>query len=184
MKKHAAFFITEGVLLGAAAFYRFVLLVYITLSCCCLFVAFVVLLYYLLNRLSKKKPKPARVLKIVLTVLLACGCTLFAAAETTVVRAAHTDQDPSAPYCIVLGAKVNGETPTLSLEERLTAAKDYMEKYPQAKAVLSGGQGSGRASPKRSVCAAISQKRESRSTACFWRLARAPLSRTSQTHFQ
>ena len=142
-KKRVGFLIAEGILLAAAAFYRFVLLVYTTLSLCCLFAAFVVLLYYLLGRLESKKPKPAKVLRVVLTVLLACGFALFAAAETTVVRAAHTASDPEAPYCVVLGAKVNGETPTLSLEERLIAAKDYLEKYPQAKAVLSGGQGSG-----------------------------------------
>ena len=142
-KKRVGFLISEGILLAAAAFYRFVLLVYTTLSLCCLFAAFVVLLYYLLGRLESKKPKPAKVLRVVLTVLLACGFALFAAAETTVVRAAHTASDPEAPYCVVLGAKVNGETPTLSLEERLIAARDYLEKYPQAKAVLSGGQGSG-----------------------------------------
>ena len=142
-KKRVGFLIAEGVLLAAAAFYRFVLLVYTTLSLCCLFAAFVVLLYFLLDRLESKKPKPAKVLRVVLTVLLVCGFALFAVAETTVMRAAHTDSDPEAPYCIVLGAKVNGETPTLSLEERLIAAKDYLEKYPQAKAVLSGGQGNG-----------------------------------------
>ena len=142
-KKRRAFFIAEGILLAAAAFYRFVLLVYTTLSLCCLFVAFVVLLYFLVDRLGQKKPKPAKTLRIVLTVLLAAGFALFAAAETTVVRGAHTDSEPEAPYCIVLGAKVNGETPTLSLEERLLAAKDYLETYPQAKAVLSGAQGPG-----------------------------------------
>ena len=142
-KKRTAFFITEGVLLTAAAFYRFVLLVYTTLSFCCLFAALVVLLYFLLDWLSVQRPKPAKILRTLLTVALTCGFTLFAVAETTVVHAARTDPDPEAPYCIVLGAKVNGETPTLSLTERVTAAKDYLEKYPEAKAVLSGGQGSG-----------------------------------------
>ena len=142
-KKWVGFLIAEGVLLAAAAFYRFVLLVYTTLALCCLFAAFVALLYFLLDRLGQKKPRPAKTLRIVLTVLLAAGFALFAAAETTVVRGAHTDTNSEAPYCIVLGAKVNGETPTLSLEERLIAAKDYLETYPAAKAVLSGGQGPG-----------------------------------------
>lgn len=142
-KKHIAFFVTEGVLLAAAAFYRFVLLVYITLERCCLFAAFIVLLYFLLGLLAAKKPKIAKGMKIVLTVLLLCGCALFAVSETAVVRAAHTDKDAAAPYCVVLGAAVNGETPTLSLVERMTAAEDYLKAHPKAKAVLSGGQGPG-----------------------------------------
>lgn len=142
-KKHIAFFVTEGVLLAAAAFYRFVLLVYITLERCCLFAAFVVLLYFLLELMVSKRPTAARVLRTVLTVLLVCGCVLFTVAETAVVRAMHTDKDSSAPYCLVLGAAVNGETPTLSLTERMTAAREYLEARPNAKAVLSGGKGPG-----------------------------------------
>lgn len=142
-KKRCAFLIAEGALLAAAAFYRFVLLVYITLDLCCLFAAFVLMLYFLLDLLSVRKPKPARALRAALTVLLICGLALFAVAETAVVRGARTDADAEAPYCVVLGAKVNGETPTLSLTERLTAAQAYLKKYPKAKAVLSGGQGEG-----------------------------------------
>lgn len=142
-KKHIAFFVTEGVLLAAAAFYRFVLLVYITLERCCLFAAFVILLYFLLGLMASKRPTAAKVLRTVLTVLLVCGCVLFTVAETAVVRAMHTDKDSGAPYCLVLGAAVNGETPTLSLTERMTAAREYLEVRPDAKAVLSGGKGSG-----------------------------------------
>lgn len=44
-------------------------------------------------------------------------------------------------YAIVLGAKVNGETPSLSLRYRLEAALDYAREYPHVKLILSGGQG-------------------------------------------
>lgn len=44
-------------------------------------------------------------------------------------------------YAIVLGAKVNGDTPSLSLRYRLEAALDYANEYPHVKLVLSGGQG-------------------------------------------
>ena len=46
---------------------------------------------------------------------------------------------------IVLGAGVNGETPSLSLQSRIQSAADYLEDHPSAVAVLSGGQGSGEA---------------------------------------
>ena len=46
-------------------------------------------------------------------------------------------------YAIILGAKVNGEIPSLSLRYRLDAALDYANKYPHVQLVLSGGQGAG-----------------------------------------
>lgn len=46
-------------------------------------------------------------------------------------------------YAIILGAKVNGETPSLSLRYRLDAALNYANDYPHVQLVLSGGQGPG-----------------------------------------
>lgn len=42
---------------------------------------------------------------------------------------------------VVLGAKVIGERPSLVLEERLLAAKRYLDEHQDAVAILSGGQG-------------------------------------------
>lgn len=44
-------------------------------------------------------------------------------------------------YAIILGAKVNGTLPSLSLKYRLEAALEYAEKYPHIILILSGGQG-------------------------------------------
>lgn len=44
-------------------------------------------------------------------------------------------------YAIILGAKVNGTTPSLALRYRLDAALDYARQYPHVTLVLSGGQG-------------------------------------------
>ena len=46
-------------------------------------------------------------------------------------------------YAIILGAKVNGEIPSLSLRYRLDAALKYADEYPHVKFILSGGQGPG-----------------------------------------
>ena len=46
---------------------------------------------------------------------------------------------------IVLGAGVNGETPSLILWSRITAAAAYLEGHPDVPVVLSGGQGPGEA---------------------------------------
>ena len=44
---------------------------------------------------------------------------------------------------VVLGAGVNGKSPSLSLHTRLTAALDYLEENPDVPAVLTGGRGYG-----------------------------------------
>lgn len=44
---------------------------------------------------------------------------------------------------IVLGCRVYGERPSLSLRERLDAAYEYLEEYPGTYCVVSGGQGAG-----------------------------------------
>jgi uncharacterized SAM-binding protein YcdF (DUF218 family) len=49
--------------------------------------------------------------------------------------------DGSNEYAIILGAKVNGETPSLTLRYRLEEALAYAESYPNVKFILSGGQG-------------------------------------------
>lgn len=81
--------------------------------------------------------------RLVLTALLALGCAAFLAFEIPVVHAARTDEDPEADYLIVLGAGVNGSEPSLSMVNRLEAAQAYLETYPDAVAIVSGGQGAG-----------------------------------------
>lgn len=44
---------------------------------------------------------------------------------------------------VVLGCRVYGEVPSLSLRERLEAAYEYLEAHPEAYCVVSGGQGDG-----------------------------------------
>ncbi len=46
---------------------------------------------------------------------------------------------------IILGAGVNGETPSAALWSRIRAAEGYLEAHPEVPVVLSGGQGPGEA---------------------------------------
>ena len=58
----------------------------------------------------------------------------------------HGERDHSAlpaDAVIVLGAGVNGETPSLMLQSRINAAAEYLNAHPDIPAVLSGGQGNG-----------------------------------------
>ena len=68
---------------------------------------------------------------------------MFAVFEIPVVRDARTDTDAHPDAIIVLGAGVNGSTPSLSMCNRLDAALAYLGANPDALAVVSGGQGEG-----------------------------------------
>ena len=77
-------------------------------------------------------------------VTLSAGLVLFAAVEGLLLS--HGERDNSAlpvDAVIVLGAGVNGETPSLVLQSRIDAAAAYLAKHPDVPVVLSGGQGPG-----------------------------------------
>lgn len=132
-----AFVIAAGIMLALAAFFRFALIGYSFLSYCLAAAAVVALLYgFLLRRHAKKSI-------IALTVLLAMGFALFTALEIPIVRDAKGDRDVDADYIIVLGAGVNGSTPSLSMVNRLTPTVEYMSSHPNCIAIVSGGQGEG-----------------------------------------
>ncbi len=77
----------------------------------------------------------------VLAILLVIGCAVFVILEIPIVKEAKTDADPKADYVIVLGAGINGMNPSRSLTERLQAALDYLNEYPDSVAIVSGSQG-------------------------------------------
>lgn len=103
----------------------------------------VVLLFGLLDALKERLPKTTKLFRVLLRIGICI--VLLAAIGTGIwvgICAAGAD-DPQADFVIVLGAGVNGETPSKSLSERLRAAQTYLERYPEAIAILSGGKGDG-----------------------------------------
>ncbi len=81
-----------------------------------------------------------------LGILCVCTGVGLAAAVWTgclIAQAGFGDLKTECSYVVVLGAGVNGTTPSLSLRERLDAAYDYLEAHPEAVCVVSGGQGGG-----------------------------------------
>ena len=84
--------------------------------------------------------KPLRTL---VTVVLVICVSYFCVVESFIIRDAHTETDTPADYIIVLGAGVNGTTPSLSLKDRLAGTYDYMTANPDCIAIVSGGQGEG-----------------------------------------
>mgnify|MGYP000431034128 FL=1 len=81
-------------------------------------------------------------IKRAVCILTALGLAYLIVIEVPIVGAASGDGDKEYDYIIVLGAAVHGDTPSLSLVERMSAARDYMQAHPQTIAIVSGGQGS------------------------------------------
>lgn len=99
--------------------------------------------YHILGLIQGRYPTFGKGLRMIVTLGLA---VFFAAVSVTlgiIVHSSRGSENPEAEYLIVLGAGVNGTVPSRSLRERLDASYDYLMKYPEAVAIVSGGQGYG-----------------------------------------
>ena len=112
---------------------------FLGLVCCG--IAGVISCYYLISLLRKRRIFAAKLLNTVLTSLLCLGLCVFVITEAVIIQASRGDTASDFTYLVVLGAKINGTSPSLSLSDRLDAAYDYLITHPNVIAVLSGGQG-------------------------------------------
>jgi len=128
-------FIGLGVLCYTAGYgYEFLGLV-----CFCLSALSVA--YILIGMLKRRHRLVAKMLRTVLSTALCIGILVFAVTEGVILSASSGNPEENCEYIIVLGAKVNGQTPAHSLRSRIDAAYDYLVAHPDTIAVLSGGQG-------------------------------------------
>jgi len=140
MKKFAKWLIPAAFLLLSLFFYTAVHgHSFLGLVCLCL--AGVIICYYLLDLLKKRFPKTSKVLRIILTTVLCIGILIFVVTEGIIIHASFGAPDTDCAYIVVLGAKVNGTSPSLSLSDRIRAAESYLKAHPDTIAILSGGQG-------------------------------------------
>ncbi len=140
---NSAFWFSEAVLILAAGILTFALVGYSTIGLVLFGIAVIVGIFHILNRYKVNNPKRAKGMKIFLCSLISLALAVLIVIEIPIISAARTDKEPEAPYLIVLGAGVNGTRPSLSLLNRLDAALWYLEAYPEAKTIVSGGQGPG-----------------------------------------
>lgn len=73
-----------------------------------------------------------------------CICLLlFCIGEIAILTGFVSDlPEGDADYLIVLGAKVNPDGPSLTLQKRIDAAYEYLAEHPHTVVIASGGQGS------------------------------------------
>lgn len=95
-------------------------------------------LYFLFMRLTFRRiPK----IRKVVTVLAVLGIALTATLCGVILSDIKGDADAPCDYVVVLGAGIHGETPSATLTDRLEKTVEYMNKYPDCIAIVSGGQG-------------------------------------------
>ena len=82
-------------------------------------------------------------LRRVLTGLIAIGFVMLSVTGGVIAQSAEGTEAPEADYLIVLGCQVNGTVPSRMLRQRLDAALDYLNTYPDSIAIVSGGMGPG-----------------------------------------
>ena len=122
-----------AVLAALGFFVRFALRGYVYWGYLCFFLIALILAHRFL---------PVLLWRIVLG-LTCLGLVYFCIVEIPIVKNARTDPEPERPYLIVLGAAVYGERPSLTLVRRLEGALDYLNRYPDSVAIVSGGMGKG-----------------------------------------
>ena len=94
------------------------------------------------SRPNKKGKKGWRRVVTVMLVVLVAAVGILAVTITgfmTVAAIRKPGEEPTT--LVVLGAKINGEYPSLMLRQRLDAAVRYLNAHPDAPCVVSGGQG-------------------------------------------
>lgn len=92
-----------------------------------------------------EKSRAGKVCKVLFLICAVMGILSFAAVEAFLVKVGRIPPygDPPAAV-VVLGAGVNGKTPSLVLASRLNTARAYLGRVPpDTPVILSGGQGPG-----------------------------------------
>ena len=89
---------------------------------------------------GKSHPFPNWLLTVFRLVLIGC-IAFFAFVEYFVMSAAFARPEPGLDAIIVLGARVNEDGPSGSLNERIQTAAEYLRANPDTIVVASGGQG-------------------------------------------
>jgi len=130
-----------GILLVSFAVLRFAVTGCGFLGYTCLLAALVLLCLRLFRRISVVRPVTAKVLRAVFLSGLFLFLAAFAVTEYVVVSAAGQEAPDDLNAIVVLGAGLDGSTPSKTLLDRLSCAEAYLEANPDAVCVVTGAQG-------------------------------------------
>ena len=92
------------------------------LCLCCFAIAALFVCYFLVGILRQHHMVAGKLLLLILNCALCFGILVFGITELIVLNASRGQPEAECPYIVVLGAKVNGTSPSLSLNDRIIAA--------------------------------------------------------------
>ncbi len=98
-------------------------------------------LYNIIERKSRKCEGMSRKISVILGSIIIIGMIYIAYIHMKMYQSSHQEIPKQVDYIIVLGAKVNGATPSLSLQNRIDAAARFLANHEETIAIVSGGQG-------------------------------------------
>lgn len=139
--KSLPFWLPAALLCALGLFLRFGLVGYSFSALVCFFLAGLLVCAWALNRLVKKFGPKLRWLRTSFYCCLAVGFAVVAVTEGFILHASLGDPEESCDYIVVLGCMVRPDGPSVSLQNRIDAAYDYLTEHPEVIAVVSGGQG-------------------------------------------
>ena len=132
---------TMAALLLAAGFFKYCLNGYSFSALVCLALTGVIGFYTYFPKIFRIFPGFTRTVTHLVTIILCIGLAIFALTEAVIIHASFGSQDTDFDYLLVLGAKVRTTGPSLSLQNRIDKAYEYLVAHPDTVAILSGGQG-------------------------------------------
>ena len=103
-------------------------------------IALILVLYNLLSLWEKRSRMPAKVVRTVLSVILALALLASIATLVPILRG-PTDLKSRSDYVIVLGAGVKDSEPSEILRDRIEQAAAYLKKNPDVICIATGGKG-------------------------------------------
>lgn len=105
--------------------------------------ALVVLFFGRLSRWvrARMKKRGGKIIVISIAVFLVL-CFVWCCVLSVLMALAASDKPETPATVIILGCRVNGDTPSLALMRRIETAADYLLEHPSVQVIVAGGQGS------------------------------------------
>lgn len=137
------FWIWLAVLIILGLILRYAVVGYGFSSNLCFGLAALIVLFKLMGVYEKNSGKSAKDARSFITFCICVFLILAIITGTLIVHDAFGEEFRDNDYIVVLGAAVHGSTPSLSLNNRIVAAYEYLTAHPNTICVVSGGQGEG-----------------------------------------
>ncbi len=106
----------------------------------------IVLIAYLYLKIFVLKGSPFiknKILRSAVITIISLGVASFIIIESLILIGTASDKNRKTDFLIILGAGLKGDTVSLTLKERLNTGIEYLNKFPDTKVIVTGGQGFG-----------------------------------------